>query len=175
VSNRYLGLEGKDTTMSIDEETTWVEGFRTIVGEQPAAAVIGNKALISTVSEVNPNIGHVYAIDEFVQGNTVTEAMTLLSQDPRYELDLNSPNSPSLEANKDRPFSEQTRASRLSRDPRGVYDVYNAIVEYYDKQAIIQMANQHPEYVQKAEANAQAELNMLLNEEAQQPLGLSRQ
>ena len=157
------------------ETTTWVEGFQTIVGEQPASAVIGNKAVISTVSPLDPRIGSVYSIDEFVQGNTVTEAMTLLSQDPRYERDLNSPNSPSLAANKDRPFSEQTLAQRKARDPRGVYDVYNAIVEYYDKQAIIQMAEQHPEYVQKAEANAQAELNMLLDEEALQPLGLSRQ
>ena len=175
VTNRYLGLVGKSTTMSIDEETTWVEGFRTIVGEQPAAAVIGNKAVISTLHPFDPRIGNVYSIDEFVQGNTVSEAMTLLSQDPRYELDLNSPNSPSLAASKDRPFSEQTLDARKSRDPRGVYDVYNAIVEYYDKQAVIEMASQHPEYVQKAEANAQEELNQLLEDEAAAPLGLSRQ
>ena len=36
----------------------------------------------------------VYGIDRYVQGNTVLEALTALSRDPDYNLDLATPNSP---------------------------------------------------------------------------------
>ena len=83
------------------------------------------------------------------------EALTALSQDPDYNLDLATPNSPSLIA-KARPRSEQSLSQRKKsiNDPRGIYKVWDAVITYYDRQAIDRMAQQHPEFVSKAQANA---------------------
>ena len=84
------------------------------------------------------------------------EALTALSQDLDYNDDLKSPNSPSLTA-KQRPYSEQSLSQRkkLINDPRGVYKVWDAVVTYYDRQAIDRMAAQHPDFVTKALANSE--------------------
>ena len=138
---------GGSTTMSLDEENTWHAEFTTIKGEAPAGYWLGKNSLIDTGFAV-------YNIDRYVQGNTLLEALTALSQDPDYGADLSSPNSPSLTA-KQRPYSEQSLSERKKsiNDPRGVYKVWDAVITYYDRQAIERMAQQHPEFVTKALAN----------------------
>jgi hypothetical protein len=133
--------------MSLDEENTWHAEFTTIKGEAPAGYWLGKNSLIDTGFAV-------YNIDRYVQGNTLLEALTALSQDPDYGADLSSPNSPSLTA-KQRPYSEQSLSERKKsiNDPRGVYKVWDAVITYYDRQAIERMAQQHPEFVTKALAN----------------------
>ena len=139
-------------TMSIEEENTWHREFTTMKGELPASGVLGKNAVIST------GFG-VYNIDRYVQGNTVLEALTALSQDPDYNLDLDTPFSPSLARTKgeQRPYSEQSLSERtkLINDPRGIYKVWDAVVTYYDLQAIDRMGDQHPDFVAKALANAE--------------------
>ena len=158
---------GVSTTMSIDEENTWHSQFISIKGEIPAAAVLGKNSVVYT----GP---FVYNIDDYVQGSTVLQALTKLSQDPRYSEDLEAPNSPSLMA-RVRPYSEQSLSERTKsiNDPRGVYKVYDAIVTYYDRQAIDAMAQLHPEFVQKALANAQ--VKDLRREEDREAMTLSPQ
>ena len=87
------------------------------------------------------------------------EALTALSQDPEYNLDLDTPFSPSLARTKgeQRPYSEQSLSERtkLINDPRGIYKVWDAVVTYYDLQAIDRMGDKHPDFVAKALANAE--------------------
>ena len=150
ISSGDTPLTGGATTMSLEEENTWHREFTTIVGEAPAAQWLGKNAVINT------GFG-VYNIDKYVQGNTVLEALTALSQDPEYNLDLDTPHSPSLARTKGerRPYSEQSLSERKKsiNDPRGIYKVWDAVITYYDRQAIDLMAQQHPEFVQKALAN----------------------
>jgi len=152
ISSGDTPLKGGATTMSLDEENTWHREFTTIKGEAPAGFWLGKNAVIDTR---HGGVGFVYNIDRYVQGNTVLEALTALSQDPDYNLDLDTPWSPSLAA-RPRPRSEQSLSQRKKsiNDPRGIYKVWDAIITYYDRQAIDRMAQQHPEFVTKAQANA---------------------
>ena len=153
ISSGDTPLTGGATTMSIDEENTWHQEFTTMKGETPAGFWLGKNAVIDTR---HAGVGFVYSIDRYVQGNTVLEALTALSQDPDYNLDLGTPNSPSLIA-RQRPRSEQSLSQRKSsmNDPRGIYKVWDAVVTYYDRQAIDRMAQKHPDFVTKALANAE--------------------
>lgn len=141
-------------TMSLEEENTWHEKFTTMKGEAPAAFWLGEKnAVISTGF-------NVYPIDRYVQGNTLLEALTALSQDPEYNYELNErPHSPSLarEKGERRPYSEQSLSERTKsiNDPSGLYKVWDAVVNYYDRQAIDYMGEQHQDFVEKALANAE--------------------
>ena len=137
--------------------------------ETPAEQILGQKALINT------GLGQ-YNINNYVQGRTLQEALTALSNDPEYNLDLESPNSPSI-ANTQLPYGEQSLANRKQsiNDPRGVYKVYDAIITYYDQQALGVMAQAHPEFVDKALANWGVKQERIMEDLEAQPLGLSRQ
>ena len=148
VSGSDLQLPGAASTqMSNDEELSYRQAMWTIKGQLPAEQILGQKALINT------GLGQ-YNINNYVQGRTLQEALTALSNDPEYNLDLESPNSPSI-ANTQLPYGEQSLANRKQsiNDPRGVYKVYDAIITYYDQQALGVMAQAHPEFVDKALAN----------------------
>lgn len=159
------------TTMSMDEERTYRIEMNRIKGEVPVELILGRtNAVINTGT-------NVYNINQYTRGKTLIEALTALSEDPRYNADLSLPYGPSLE-NSQLPVWDQSLAKRKERinDPGGVYKVFNAIVDYYDKLGLTAMAQRHPDFVKKAIANTQVRKERELeNYEAQSPLGLSRQ
>ena len=159
------------TTMSLDEERTYRIEMNRIKGEVPVEMILGRtNAVINTGA-------NVYNINQYTRGNTLLEALTALSEDPRYNADLSLPYGPSLE-NSPLPLADQSLAKRKERinDPGGLYKVFNAVVDYYDRLGLTAMVRQHPEFVQKAVANTQVRQQKALeNYEAQAPLGLSRQ
>jgi len=159
------------TTMSMDEERTYRIEMNRIKGDVPVELILGKtNAVINTGT-------NVYNINQYTRGKTLIEALTALSEDPRYNADLSLPYGPSLE-NSQLPVWDQSLAKRKERinDPGGVYKVFNAIVDYYDKLGLTAMARQHPDFVKKAIANTQVRKERELeNYEAQSPLGLSRQ
>ena len=170
VSGTDLGLPGaRSSQMSNEEELTYRQAMYSIKGQIPAEAILGKTAYLTTGMSN-------YSIDQYVQGKTLKEALTALSSDPEYNLDLESPISPSL-SKTELPYSEQSLSSRKQKinDPNGVLKVYDAIITYYDQQALGVMAQAHPEFVQKAMANyGVVQKKQMENIEAQ-PLGLSRQ
>ena len=170
VGGSDLGMTGAASTqMSIEEENTYRNAMGTIKGQMPAEVILGKNAYIQT------GIGS-YSIDSYVQGRTMLEALTALSLDAQYNNDLDAPNSPSL-AGTELPYAEQSLGNRKKslNDPRGVYKVWNAIVTYYDKQAIGVMAQQHPDFVTKALANSAEKTKRIIEDLEASPLGLSRQ
>lgn len=156
------------TQMSVPEENTYRKEMYSLKGEIPAGVILGRQSVINTGFAA-------YNIDRYVRGNTMREALTLLSKDPDYNADLKTPNGPSL-ATTDLPYAEQSIANRKSslNDPRGVYKVWEAIVTYYDKQALQRMAQQHPDFVKKALANAELK-GERIREDREAALGLSPQ
>ena len=134
----------------------------------PAGAILGSESVLNTGFAV-------YSIDRYVQGNTLLEALTLLSKDPDYNADLETPNGPSI-ATTDLPYGEQSLSNRTSslNDPRGVYKVWEAVVTYYDEQALQSMAQQHPDFVKKALANAEVK-GQRIQEDREAVMGLSPQ
>ena len=170
VSGSDLQLPGAaGTQMSNEEELSYRQAMWTIKGQLPAEQILGQKALINT------GLGQ-YNINNYVQGRTLQEALTALSNDPEYNYDLEQPNSPSI-ANTDLPYWKQSLANRKAsiNDPRGVYKVYDAIITYYDQQALGVMAQAHPEFVDKALANWGIKQERIMEDLEAQPLGLSRQ
>ena len=170
VGGSDLGMTGAASTqMSIEEENTYRNAMGTIKGQMPAEVILGKNAYIQT------GIGN-YSIDSYVQGRTMLEALTALSLDAQYNRDLDAPNSPSI-AGTELPYAEQSLGNRKKsiNDPRGVYKVWNAIVTYYDKQAIGVMAQQHPDFVTKALANSAEKTKRIIEDLEASPLGLSRQ
>ena len=159
------------TTMSMDEERTYRIEMNRAKGEIPVELLLGKtNAVINTGT-------NVYNINQYTRGKTLIEALTALSEDPRYNADLALPYGPSI-ANTELPIWDQSLAKRKERinDPGGLYKVFNAIVDYYDKLGLMAMARQHPDFVKKAIANTQVRKERELeNYEAQSPLGLSRQ
>jgi hypothetical protein len=154
------------TNMTIPQEATYREAMRTIPGTMPAAAVLG-------AGNATINVGTaVFNVDSYVQGKTLKEALDKLRQDPEYNLELNSPGGPSLVTQPNKPLS--IRKDRVN-DPRGVYEVFNAIVTYYDKLGVQEMVRQHPEFQEMALGNLRAlQGNVRARLEAS-PLGLGRQ
>ena len=170
VGGSDLGMTGAAATqMSIDEENTYRNAMGTIKGEIPAEAILGKS------STINTGLGS-YSIDSYVQGRTMLEALTALSLDAQYNKDLEAPNSPSI-ANTNLLNAEQSLGNRTAslNDPRGVYKVWSAIVNYYDRQALRVMAQQHPDFVTKAIANSVERTRRVLEDLEASPLGLSRQ
>ena len=170
VSGADLRLTGAAATqMSNEEELTYRQAMWSIKGEVPAESILGKSAIIST------GLGQ-YNINNYVKGRTLQQALTALSNDPEYNLDLESPNSPSI-ANTQLPYAEQSLSNRKKsiNDPRGVYKVYDAIITYYDQQALGVMAQAHPDFVTKAMANWGVKQERIMEDLEQQPLGLSRQ
>ena len=156
------------TQMTVPEENTYRQEMYSLKGEMPAAAILGSRAVINTGFAA-------YNIDRYVQGNTMLEALSLLSKDPDYNLDLETPNGPSIAAT-DLPYAEQSISNRASslNDPRGVYKVWQAVVTYYDEQALQNMAQQHPDFVKKALANAELK-GERIREDREAVMGLSLQ
>jgi len=161
------------TTMTWDEERTYREQMNLIKGQIPVELILGKtNAVISTGIG-----GNVYNINQYTRGKTLIEALTALSEDPRYNADLALPNGPSI-ANTELPIWDQSLAKRKERinDPGGVYKVFSAIVDYYDRLGLTAMSRRHPDFVKKAIANTQVRKERELeNYEAASPLGLSRQ
>ena len=172
LGSKELGA-GNFATMSIDEENDYRENMWTAVGEIPAEMILGrSNAFIST------GIAQ-YDINRFVKGRTLKEALTALSVDSAYNTDLNTPNSPSLTQNMGDPIQKRSLAQRKSgrkgNDPRGVYKVYNAIVNYYGWHGAQRMMQLHPDFVKKAMANQQIKTEAAIQDLEATPLGLSRQ
>lgn len=171
VGGSDLGLKNTpSTTMSWEEQITYREEMNRVVGEVPVEAILGkSNALINTGT-------YKYNVNEYVKGRTLTEALTALSEDPRYEQDLTLPNGPSLSTT-DLPYAEQSLSKRTERnnDPRGVYRVFNAVVNYYDRLGLMGMIRQHPDFRAKAAANSKLRGERILEDIQASPLGLSRQ
>ena len=171
VSASDLGLKGAPSTMmDNDEERTYRIGMNRTVGKIPVQVVLGkNNALIDTQV-------YQYNINDYVKGNTLKEALTALSEDPRYEDDLTRPNGPSISTT-ELPYFEQSWNQRksLNNDSRGVYKVYNAIVNYYDQLGLKAMYQQHPAFRAKAVANSKLRQQRRLEGIKAKPMGLSRQ
>ena len=173
VGSSALGLPSGSapTTMSMDEERTYRIEMNRIKGEVPVETILGR-----TNAVINTGV-NVYNINQYTRGNTLLEALTALSEDPRYNADLALPYGPSIE-NSPLPIGDQSLAKRsqLINDPGGLYKVFDAIVDYYDRLGLTAMAQQHPEFVQKAIGNTQLRQKKALdNYESLAPLGLSRQ
>lgn len=114
-----------------------------------------------------------FNIDNYVQGRTLNEALRKLSQDPDYNLELNTPGGPSLVTQPNRSLSERTK--RVN-DPRNVYEVFNGVVSYYDQLALRAMVQKHePEFRAMAEANLRAVQGTIRQRLEASPLGLTRQ
>ena len=166
-----LGLKNTpSTTMSWEEEITYREEMNRVVGEVPVEVILGkSNALIDTGT-------YKYNVNDYVKGNTLKEALTALSEDPRYEQDLTLPNGPSISTT-DLPYFDQSLSERTKRDndPRGVYRVFNSVVNYYDRLGLSGMIRQHPEFRAKAAANSKLRGERILEDMQASPLGLSRQ
>ena len=171
VGGSDLGLKNASpTTMSIDEERTYRTEMNLAIGEVPVETILGkSNALIDT--GINQ-----YNVNDYVKGNTLVEALTALSEDPRYEQDLTLPNGPSISTTQ-LPYFDQSLAERTKRDndPRGVYRVFNAVVNYYDRLGLMGMIRQHPDFRAKAAANAKRRGERAIEDLRASPLGLSRQ
>ena len=146
VSGSDLQLPGAASTqMSNDEELSYRQAMWTIKGQPPAEQILGQKALINT------GLGQ-YNINNYVQGRTLQEALTALSNDPEYNLDLESPNSPSI-ANTQLPYGEQSLANRKSRLTT-LWGLQGLRRDHLLRPASAGvMAQAHPEFVDKALAN----------------------
>jgi hypothetical protein len=165
--------KGNFAQMSIDEENDYRENMWSSKGEIPAEMILGqSNTFIDTGL-------YQYDVNRFVQGRTLREALTALSVDPSYNADLNTPNSPSLTQNMGDPISErslsQRKLGKKGNDPRQVYKVYNAIVNYYSWYGAQRMTQLHPDFVKKALANQQIKQNAGMEDLMATPLGLSRQ
>lgn len=159
--------------MSIEEENDYRENMWSAKGEIPAEMILGqSNTFIDTTR-------YQYDVNRFVQGRTLEEALTSLSVDPSYNADLDTPNSPSLTQNMGDPISErslsQRRLGKKGNDPRQVYKVYNAIVNYYSWHGAQRMMQLHPDFVKKAMANQQIKQKAAIEDLMATPLGLSRQ
>ena len=155
------------TTMTLEQEATYRQAMYSLVGQVPAAAVLG-----ASRATVNVLTGS-FNIDNYVQGRTLNEALRKLSQDPDYNLELNTPGGPSLVTQPNRSLSERTK--RVN-DPRNVYEVFNGVVSYYDQLALRAMVQKHePEFRAMAEANLRAVQGTIRQRLEASPLGLTRQ
>lgn len=155
------------TTMTLEQEATYRQAMYSLVGQVPAAAVLG-----ASRATVNVLTGS-FSIDNYVQGRTLNEALRKLSQDPDYNLELNTPGGPSLVTQPNRSLSERTK--RVN-DPRNVYEVFNGVVSYYDRLALQAMVQRHePEFRAMAEANLRALQGTIRQRLEASPLGLTRQ
>ena len=164
------GKNSPATTMSWEEEITYREQMNLIVGELPVEVVLGKSNAV-----IDTGVG-VYDINKIVKGRTLVEALTFLSEDVQYEKDLTLPNGPSISTT-ELPYFKQSLSKRIERnnDPRGVYRVFNAVVNYYDKLGLNAMIIAHPEFRAKASANAKLRGEKALEDLQAGSLGLSRQ
>jgi hypothetical protein len=168
---------GYGATMTNDEYNAYRKGMYSAVGSTPAEMVLGDSNTF-----INTGLAQ-YNINQYVQGNTLLEALQKLSVDPDYNADLNTPNSPSLAAQLGRPSEERALAKRKystqnpTSDPRQVLRVYNAIVNYYSWAGAQSMMQQHPEFAQRAvQASGDAVRGGAIIEDLEAtPLGLSPQ
>ena len=172
LGSKELGT-GNFATMSVEEENDYRENMWSSKGEIPAEMILGqSNTFISTGL-------YQYDVNRFVQGRTLEEALTSLSVDPSYNADLNTPNSPSLTQNMGDPISERSLSQRKQgqkgNDPRQVYKVYNAIVNYYSWHGAQRMMQLHPDFAKKAMANQQIKQKAGIEDLMATPLGLSRQ
>jgi hypothetical protein len=168
---------GYGATMTNEEYNSYRKGMYSAVGSVPAEMVLGdsNTFIDTGVAQYN--------INQYVQGNTLLEALQKLSVDPDYNADLNTPNSPSLAAQLGRPSEERALAKRKystqnpTSDPRQVLRVYNAIINYYSWAGSQSMMQQHPEFAQRAvQASGDAIRGGAIIEDLEAtPLGLSPQ
>jgi hypothetical protein len=161
-------VSGKDlvpvpTTMTLEQEATYRREMYSIKGEMPVAAVLGKSKAVVDVGTAR------FSIDHYVQGRTMADALRKLSQDPEYNLELDTPGGPSLKTQPNTPASTRTNAVN---DPRGVYDVFSGIVSYYDQLALQSMAAQHPEFREMALANLGTLQNNIRARLEASPMGL---
>ncbi len=163
--------------MSLEEEDDFREGMWSTVGSVPAEVVLGEKNAF-----VETGLGPIFNINDYVQGNTLEQALTALSLDPNYNAVLNTPGSVSLTQHMDKPYSQQSLAKRRGKmedaanDFNNTYKVYNAVVEYYVRAGTEVMLNKHPQFMEKAMANERAAYNAWLKQQqTEAPFGLSRQ
>lgn len=155
------------TTMTKEQEATYRKAMYSLTGQVPAAALLGE-------SKATVDVGTAtFSIDSYVQGRTLVEALRKLSQDPEYNLELNTPGGPSLVTQPNRSLSERTK--RIN-DPRNVYEVYNGIVTYYDRLGLSEMVRVHEaEFRAMAIGNLNALQGTIRQRLEASPLGLRRQ
>jgi hypothetical protein len=172
LSGKELG-SGFSATMTRDEENTYREAMWSQQGIAPVESVLG-------VGNTYINTGlQQYNVNNFVQGRTLREALTALSVDPAYNADLATPNSPSLMQNMHKAIGDRSLAKRTDMrsgsDPRGVYKVYDAIIDYYSALGAQVMVSQHPDFTKKVMANSVQRQEAAIEDLQASPLGLSRQ
>ena len=166
---------GLGATMDLEEEDDFREGMWSTVGSVPAEVVLGDKNTFIDLGLAQFNINN------YVQGNTMQQALTKLSEDPAYNAMLRTSKSPSLTMKTDKPYTELSISQRQGQktdkenDPFAIYDVYNAVIDYYKHAGTEVMIRKHPIFMQKAMANAAAQQESVRKEIEKGPLGLSRQ
>jgi hypothetical protein len=168
---------GYGATMTNDEYNAYRVGMYSAVGATPAEMVLGE-----TNTYINTGVAQ-YNINQYVQGNTLLEALQKLSVDPDYNADLDTPNSPSLVAQLSKPSEERALSKRRysaqnpGSDPRQVLRVYDAIVNYYSWAGAQAMMREHPEFAQRAvQASGDAvRAGAIIEDLEATPLGLSPQ
>jgi len=168
---------GYGATMTNEEYNAYRVGMYSAVGATPAEMVLGEANTL-----INTGLAQ-YNINQYVQGNTLLEALQKLSVDPDYNADLDTPNSPSLAAQLAKPSEERALSKRRysaqnpGSDPRQVLRVYNAIVNYYSWAGAQAMMREHPEFAQRAvQASGDAvRAGAIIEDLEATPLGLSPQ
>ena len=164
VSDDKLGVTAP-TNMTLEQERTYREDMNTIVGEVPAAQLLGNSGALINVGNA------VFSIDQYTKGRTLFQALDALRQDPEYNLQLDTPGGPSLVTQPRRKLSERTNREN---DPRGVYQVFDGIVSYYDKLGIASMMSKHPEFMEMVKGNVGAINSNAIRGLIQSPQGAVR-
>jgi hypothetical protein len=154
------------TTMTKEQENTYRMAMMNATGSLPAAAVLGAGNSVVNVGTA------VFSVDNYVQGRTLKQALEALSQDPDYNLELESPDGPSLVQQPNKSLSDRT--GRVN-DPRGVYKVFDAVVSYYDALGLQSMVQQHPEFRAMEEANVEELRGRVRERLEMSPMGILRQ
>jgi len=153
-------------TMTLEQERTYRTAMYSVKGDVPVAALLGNSKAVVNVGTA------AFSLDRYVQGRTLAEALRMLSQDPEYNLQLNTAGGPSLVTQPNKALSERTAKVN---DPFQVYTVFEGIVSYYDQLGLRAMVQQHPEFRAMAEANLRQLQGAVRTRLEASPLGLLRQ
>jgi len=165
VNPRGGRLNSAPVTMDIAQERTYRKAMYSLRGEAPAAQVLGARNAVIGVGT------NMFPIDRYVHGKTLYEALTALSKDPDYNLELTAPDGPSLVAQPNTSLSD--RKSGVN-DPRGVYRVFDSVVTYFDTLAIQAMVGQHPELIEAARGNVQELQNRVRQRLEMSPIGIQQ-
>ena len=184
--NAATGITGDErfgsATMTWEEEKVMRKGMYSAKGDLPAQYLLGESNTFITTTR------GTYDLNQYVQGNTLEEALEALRADPEWNYDMkergiaaNSPKAMALPLN-EQSLAGRTRAGDLSRSVAEVdspIDVFNGIIDYYTRRGT-QVFSQTPEgktfFARAWEVRPkQVQTESLVEQLRATPLGLSPQ